>query len=210
MTYTIVEFAAFRGISVQRARELARQGKVPARREGRRWVITRLDTERRTRRRLGEQTRADLLVYLRTRNLDHVKGMRKRRLADVAHRIRHSEHPAALVREYFDGSPPPQGPSGAAIVRAALRGMDESADFALRAQHKIVIDSAEMLGKRVMDFRMMEHISAVQLAETVRISEGTLRAIERAAFDGLDQILSRKLASAVGLPVAKMMIRSAG
>lgn len=210
MEFSIAEFAAHRGVSLQRARELARQGKVPARREGHRWIITRLDTVRRTRRRLGEQTKADLIVYLRTRTLDHVKGMRKRRLADVADRIRQASNPAALVREYFDGAPPPQGPIGAAVVRAALRGLDEAANIALRAQHKFVIDNAAELGKRIMDSRLIRHMTAAQLAAQVRIPERTLRMIERAAFDGLDQILARKLAFAVRLPIAKMSIRPAG
>lgn len=208
MEYTIPEFAEFRGISLQRARQLAREGKVPARRDGRAWIITGLEAPRRTRRRLGGQTRADLLVYLGTRTLDHVTGMRKRRLANAVRQIRRADDPSSLIREYFDGAEEPRGPGGAAVVRAALRGLDEAANAALRMQHRLVIQGAEELGKRILEARILTGLSAAQLALRAGVSLETVQLVERASSEDLTQAIARKLADAMDLQVVKMSLRS--
>lgn len=167
MTLTIAEYAASQGISQQRARELARAGKIAARRTGRAWEInTEASPPRFARRPLSAQSIDDLLAVIADMNLDSVTGVRKQRAADRLRRLRASESPAALLAQWAGRTP--QQPARAhqrAILRAAQLGRDDYLKLVLAEVDSDDLSDPQLLKKRLRDAMQVNQLRADTLAE---------------------------------------------
>lgn len=206
MTMSISDFAAARKVTVQHARRLAREGKVPARRDGKRWEVVNADVPARTRRSLGAQVREDLGVFIRTRTMDHVTGMRKQRLANAVRQLRAAQNPASLLREYFAGHPVPSDIAGAALVKAAINGLDRAVDSSLAMRPTYVLRSPDEFAKRLVEHRLLLDLTSAEVAGSVSVPESTVRRVERGNYPQLGQVLAWKLARATDMPVSQMNI----
>ena len=167
MALTIAEYAASQGISQQRARELARAGKIAARRTGRAWEInTEASPPRFARRPLSAQSIDDLLAVIADMNLDSVTGVRKQRAADRLRRLRASESPAALLAQWAGRTP--QQPARAhqrAILRAAQLGRDDYLKLVLAEVDSDDLSDPQLLKKRLRDAMQVNQLRADTLAE---------------------------------------------
>lgn len=172
MDLTIAEYAASERISPQRARELARTGKITARRTGRTWEID-ADTSRSkySRRPLSAQSLTDLLTVIADMNLDSVKGVRKQRAAERLRRLRTSEHPATLLSEW--AGPTPARPNRAhqrAILQAAQLGRDDYLKLVLTEVDADDLSDPELLKKRLRDAMQVNRLRADTLAERAGVA----------------------------------------
>lgn len=176
----VQSYATAHGISPQRVRQLAAEGKLRAHREGRSWVI---EDDARTilaRRPLSPQSQADLLAYLKVRTLDAApSGYRRQRLAARVRELKNAENPAELIRQYFSNIEPPQGPAGAAIVRAAKRGLDQQVNVPIRANAHVVMITAESIARRIRDARMIQGTSVQSLSKAAGVPDSIVRELER-------------------------------
>lgn len=165
MAQKIADFASSEGISVQRARELARKGMINAKRVGRSWVV--VDSGRHrvpSRRTLSERSRADLIEYLNTRSFEHVSGHRKSRLAERVRALQSSKNPAEILRDYFpDGNI--QGLGGASIVRAAFAGKDDFVrELFAHLELRENLPTPDAVARKLRDVRVLRGLSVGQAA----------------------------------------------
>lgn len=167
MTLTIAEYAESEGISQQRARELARAGKIAARRTGRAWEIdTEASPPRFTHRPLSAQSLNDLLTVIADMNLDSVTGVRKQRAADRLRGLRALEHPAALLAQWAGRTPErPARAHQRAILRAAQLGRDDYLKLVLAEVDSDDLTDPKLLKKRLRDAMQVNQLRADTLAE---------------------------------------------
>lgn len=194
---------------MQRARQLARTGRVPAHREGRAWAIDETaiaPTTGRTRRPLAPQTREALIRFFDTRNLDHVTGMPKQRLTKVIRNLKRAENPSVLLRDYFAGAAVPEGHGGAAIVRAALKGNDRDANLAVRMGRHHTITSLEQLATRARDARMLAGLSLDEAAERAALPPEQIRGLERGDPASYRPLSVHRLARVIDMNISVLRI----
>lgn len=174
------EYAERAGISVQRAGVLARQGRIPAHREGREWVV---DDDaplsvRRSRRPLSSRSQQQLIEFFDTQNLDHVVGTDRVRTAERIRLLRQVEYPGALLRDYFAGSPEPRGFGGASMVRAALHNKDEFVAEVVRYLPRENLPDMAAVARCIRDHRLIRGLNLEEAASLSEMSPHELRAIE--------------------------------
>ena len=200
-------FAEREGISVQRARELARLGRIPAVRAGRSWVIPEsFERSKASRRPLSAHSQSDLITYLNTRTFDHVFGTRRARLAERVRTLIVATNPAAVLREFFAGTELPEGPGGAAIVRAAMRGLDDTATEALRHVPRWVVSSQTQLAGLVRDARAVGKMDLAEASRLFGISRTQFAQLERRGLVAEDARAEQKALHRLGIQVTKFAV----
>lgn len=207
----VSEYAASHGLTVQRVAQLARAGRLPARKERGRWIIEYEGHVPATRKPLSATSQADLLGYFAAHNMNHVTGYRRRRLAERIRALRASgDEGARLLREWFAGSNP-QGPGGAALVRTAQIGQDRFANNALRgylAPPSYLVTAADV-ATAVRDERLIRGLSAAEVAAEAGFDEAAFRTLERHGVVPGGNVTARKLFSALGYQPAALKVRGA-
>lgn len=166
MRKSVAQYANAQGISPQRARELARTGKIAAERNGRTWVITQDIEERRpSHRPLSPASFADMLTVIADMNLDSVTGVRKQRAAQRLHQLREADHPAALLKQWAGRDPArPERPHQRAILDAVLRDLDDYLQAVLREIEGGDFSDPKVLRKRLRDAMQVRGTTREQLA----------------------------------------------
>lgn len=178
---TISEYAAQHGISPRRARALAQQGRLPARRVGRAWVLDEgvATTPAVSTRPMSERTRRLFLRALSDQTLREVTGSDRRRIAAYLGRLRASDRPAALIRAWFRGAHLPTGFTlGVLLVRAALEHQDDVVAERLARPQRRYLNSPERLARVVADERAIHGLSRAQLADRAGTTPGDVAAVE--------------------------------
>ncbi|MFD5600854.1 hypothetical protein ACFWHR_12460 [Leucobacter sp. NPDC058333] len=202
MELQIADYARGEGISVQRARELARRGKINAKRVGRAWVVVDGRREVPGRRALSLQSQADLIEYLNTRSFKHVVERRRARLVERIQALQRSSDPASLLREYFAGSPQPTGFGGASIVRAATSGKDELVrDVFRKLMHRENLPTPEAVGRKIQDARLLHGLTVEEAASRSQMDTKAYRRLERRGEARLGNVTAIRALTAVGSPL---------
>lgn len=190
---TIAEYATAHGISPRRARTLAQQGRVPARRIGRAWV---LDDDATTSpvtgtRPMSPRTRVMFLRALSDQSVRGLTGSDRRRIAGYLNRLRQAEHPAALLRAWFRGAVTPSGFSlGEMLVRAAMDGDDDIVSERLARPQRRFLNSPDRLARVVADERAIHGFTRAELAARAGTTEHDVKAVESGeAVDSLVTVL---------------------
>ncbi|MGO1543275.1 MAG: hypothetical protein ACTHXA_02935 [Gulosibacter sp.] len=205
MAITIAEYAEKEGISVQRARELARNGRIPARKFGGSWVVESGSARQsRSQRPLSPTSQADLIAYFNTRSLLHVNGTRRARLAERVRKLQDAENPAALIRQYFAGSQASDGIGGAAIIRAALRGFDVQVREVLQVRHRLFIRSSADLARVMLDSRALLGEESYRAATEQWLTKTQIRQLERGNRSAVAMPQLQQVLSSMGLQVSKI------
>lgn len=178
----ISEFAQSEGITVQRATRLAREGRIPARKVSGVWEVDEsASIVRRSRRRLSEQSRSDVLRWMNFKTFDGITGVRKARAAARIREFINSPDPVSLLRDWWAGSAP-EGRGGAAVVRAAQRGYDQQVRDAQKHMGMWVLDSPDSIRGRISDWRAIRGVSAGELAERADVPTSVINTIERTGY----------------------------
>lgn len=203
MEQTIGEYARCEGISVQRARELARMGKINAKQVGRSWVVSK--GARRhiaAGRALSPQSQTDLLEYLNTRSFKHVSGHRKTRLAERVRGLLASPNPAGVLCDYFAGQETVQGLGGASIVRAALSGQEDLVrNVFTDIEFRENLTSPSAVSRKVHDARVLRGLSLEQAARRTGLPLSEYRRLESKGEGRLGNITAIAALKTLGAPL---------
>lgn len=205
-------YAAHEGISVQRASQLARSGKIVARKTAGRWVIEQ-PTPRRTRpgRSYSQNTRDDVVAYLHRRTLEVAPpGYRRGRLAARIRELRAADNPAQYLRDMFAEAPVPEGPGGAAIVRAAMRGLDDQVQEVVLAQHDHFLTTPAKVAAAIRDERMLQRLSRATVAAAAGIPLESYTRLEARGASRLGNIDGRRVMQVLGIRAPKIHIERMG
>lgn len=119
-------YAKLAGISPERVRQLARAGRIKADIVEGRWQIEYEGQAHNppSRRPLSQQSRADLLRFFVTMKLDHVKGVRKQRVAQRYRDLMAAPSKARLLLEWWGREDPEGTFAERNFIYAAQRGDD--------------------------------------------------------------------------------------
>ncbi len=203
MDQKIADYALSEGISVQRARELARKGKINAKRVGRSWVV--MEGSRRHvagSRALSEQSQADLIEYLNTRSFRHVSGHRKARLAGRVRGLLVSPNPAGMLRDFFSDQGTISGLGGASIVRASLAGHDDFVrDLFTNMEFRENLPSPDAVARKLHDARVLRGFSVEQAAHQSGMPLKEYRRLESKGEARLGNITAVAAFRALGAPL---------
>lgn len=178
MAVSVCDYATLQGISPQRVRELARDGKICATKVGRVWVIEE-PTDRSTpkRRPLSEKNQQALLTYLSSYSLRHVQGTERKRLAQRLRELQNAENPAELLREYFANTRL-EGRGPAAIVRAALDGKDRQVQDSLAIAPRRALTDCKAVADALITMRALTGFTPEEIAEKSGVALHTYRKLE--------------------------------
>lgn len=178
---TTADYAAEHGISQRRARALAQQGRIPARRVGRAWTLDEgaaISPVGGTRP-MSPRTRSMFVRALSDQSVEGLTGSDRRRIAGYLNRLRRAEHPAALLRAWFRGAAAPDGFTlGALLVRAAMQGDDGIVAERLARPHRRFLNSPARLARVVIDERAIHGFTRAELAARAGITEQDVKAVE--------------------------------
>lgn len=205
-------YAAREGITVQRASQLARAGRITAHKTAGRWVVEQ-PTARRARpgRAYSQNTRDDVVAYLHRRTLEVAPpGYRRARLAARIRELRTADNPAQYLRDMFAGAPAPEGPGGAAIVRAALRGLDHQVQEVVLAQHDHFLTTPVKIAVAIRDERMLLRLSRANVAAAAGMPLEAYTRLETQGVSRLGNIDGRRVMQALGIRAPKMHVERMG
>ncbi|WP_157000415.1 hypothetical protein [Leucobacter komagatae] len=211
MGYSIREFANFRGISEQRARELARKGLIRAQKQAGTWTITfdeSTPTEIPLRRPLSAQSQEDLLRYINTLSFDHVAGHRRSRLAQRVRELEHSSEKARTLRDYFRNSPLPAGKGAAATIRAAMLYQDTHVEGTLNLNPRVALTSTRSVASKLRNARILAGLSVTDAAASAGLRLEEYCQLERVGHIGDNNLKAIRALAAVGVRPAKITVES--
>lgn len=198
-------FAAREGMSVQRAARMAREGRIPAVKQGRRWLVEPDATLTRfTRRPLSERSAHDFITFLNTGTLDHVTGDRKRRTAQRVRQYWQADNPAGLLREWFRGITLDETRGGAAIVTAAHKGLD---DLVLEVRHNKgswVLQGKELVRRRISDYMAIHNLRVEQVADQAGVPISTVQALVNQGFSPTGNLDANRVVRTLGIHAVRV------
>lgn len=174
-------YAEVAGITPERVRQLARAGRLKADIFEGRWQIEYEGHARvaPTRRPLSAQSRADLLRFFATMKLDHVKGVRKQRVAERYRTLMAAPSRAALLLEWWGGDEPEGTFAERNFIRAAQLGDEDALKAMLEFPRGWPLYSAEEFASRFRDRMALLGIDVKSVAETAELPEATVRDLAR-------------------------------
>lgn len=201
----IKTFATREGMSVQRAAKLAREGRIPAVKEGRSWVLADDATlKRHTRRPLSEQSATDFITFLNTGTLDHVTGDRKRRTAQRVNQYWNAENPAELLREWFRGISLTETRGGAAIIDAARKGLDALVSEVRNNKGSWILSGREQIRRRVSDYMAIQNLRAPEIAEGTGVPISTVETLARRGHSPTGNLDANRVVRALGIHAVRV------
>ena len=178
----VKEYAKAKSISERGVRKLIERGRIPASRKpgSKAWVIEDSSPTRhvRSRRSLAPRSQAALIHFFRTNTLAGLDSKTRDRTAQRIRLLRSSDAPAALLADWFDGSPPVGLNAGSNLVAHAVAGNDVRVRQALARKHAAYLRERADLAQRVRDERAIRGLTRFDLAAAADVELPVLSAIE--------------------------------
>lgn len=193
-------YAEIAGITPERVRQLARLGRIDAELIDGRWQIE-YEGEPHTppsRRPLSTQSRADLLRFFVTMKLDHVKGVRKQRLARRYRELMAAPSKSRLLLEWWGWEEPEGTFAERNFVRAAQLGDESALEAMLQYPRGWPLYDAQEFATRFLDRMVLQGMTVETVAEAIDLPVATVRKIAHSG-EGHGLIPKLKMIKAIDL-----------
>jgi len=174
-------YAAIAGITPERVRQLARAKRIKADLIDGRWEIEYEGRPHRppSRRPLSQQSRSDLLRFFVTMKLDHVKGVRKQRLAARYRELLAADSKSQLLLDWWGGEDPEGSFAERNFILAAQRGDEEALAAMLTFPRRWLLSDPEAFTARLSDRLTLLGLSYEELADLASVPVSTARTLAR-------------------------------
>lgn len=179
----VKSYAKIAGITPERVRQLARAGRIEADIVGGRWEIAveYEGAQRRvpTRRPLSQQSRAELLRFFVTMKLDHVKGVRKARVAERYRALMAAPSKSWLLLEWWGWEDAEGSFAERNFIRAAKLGDEDWLAAMLAYPDAWPLSNGPIVAARLGDCLLLKGIKVDELARRAKLPVSTVRGIVR-------------------------------